>query len=113
MYESYYGLKESPFSLTPDPQYFYRSESHNRAYEQLRYGIQRREGFMILYGDIGLGKTTLCRAVLESMESNVQTALLLNPFLSEGDLLKSIVDDFGVKAPQDPNQVDGEQVKAS
>src|SRR5687768_8928588 len=99
MYEEYYGLSEPPFSLTPDPHYFYRSDAHNRAFEQLRYGIQRREGFMILYGDIGLGKTTLCRAVLEATESNVHTALILNPFVSETDLIKGILDDFGVTVP--------------
>ena len=96
MYEEYYGLKEPPFNLTPDPHYFYRSEAHNHAFEQLKYGIQRREGFMILYGDIGLGKTTLCRAVLESLQSDVHTALLLNPFLSEMDLIKAIIDDFEI-----------------
>lgn len=113
MYEEYYGLTEPPFSLTPDPHYFYRSESHNRAHEQLRYGIQRREGFMILYGDIGMGKTTLCRTVLESTDSNVHTALLLNPFLSELDLIKSILDDFGIMAPVDPNDPGAERKKAS
>jgi len=96
MYEEYYGLKEPPFSLTPDPHYYYRSGSHNRAHDLLRYGINRREGFMILYGDIGMGKTTLCRTVLESMDTSLPTALLLNPFLTEMDLIKAIVDDFGI-----------------
>jgi general secretion pathway protein A len=105
MYEEYYGLTEPPFSLTPDPHYFYRSESHNRAHELLSYGISRREGFMVLYGDIGMGKTTLCRTVLETTKTNVHTALLLNPFLSETDLIKAILDDFGV--------VDSEKRKAS
>src|SRR5688572_16816965 len=96
MYEEYYGLTEPPFSLTPDPKYFYRSEAHNRAFELLKYGIQRREGFMMLYGDIGAGKTTICRAVLDTIEKNISTALLLNPFLSETDLLRAILTDFGV-----------------
>jgi general secretion pathway protein A len=96
MYEEYYGLSEPPFSLTPDPKYFYRSEAHNRAFELLKYGIQRREGFMMLYGDIGAGKTTICRAVLDTIERNISTALLLNPFLFEIDLLKGILEDFGV-----------------
>ena len=96
MYEEYYGLTEPPFSLTPDPHYYYKSTSHNRAHELLRYGIDRREGFMVLYGDIGMGKTTLCRTVLESMDQSLPTALLLNPFLSEMDLIKAILDDFGI-----------------
>lgn len=99
MYEDFYGLVEPPFSLTPDPKYFYRSESHDRAFELLRYAIQRREGFMVVYGDIGTGKTTLCRAVLDNIGKNVCTALLLNPFLSELDLLKGILYDFGIAGP--------------
>src|SRR5215471_2943738 len=97
MYEEYYSLIEPPFSLTPDPKYFYRSESHHRAFELLQYAIRRREGFMVVYGDIGTGKTTLCRAVLDSIEKNFHTALLLNPFLTETDLLKTIVNDFNVR----------------
>ncbi|HYR84410.1 MAG TPA: AAA family ATPase [Terriglobia bacterium] len=99
MYEQYYDLIEPPFSLTPDPKYFYRSESHHRAFELLQYAIQRREGFMVVYGEIGTGKTTLCRAVLDTIEKNVHPALLLNPFLTEVDLLKAILADFGVSAP--------------
>ncbi len=99
MYEDFYSLVEPPFSLTPDPKYFYRSESHDRAFELLQYAIQRREGFMVVYGDIGTGKTTLCRAVLDNIGKNVCTALLLNPFLSELDLLKGILYDFGIPVP--------------
>jgi general secretion pathway protein A len=106
MYEQYYSLIEAPFSLTPDPKYFYRSESHHRAFELLQYSIQRREGFMVVYGDIGTGKTTLCRAVLDTIGKNVYTALLLNPFLSELDLLKGILYDFGITAPQGASKQD-------
>ena len=102
MYEEFYGFSESPFSLTPDPQFFYFGESHIRAYELLRYGIYRGEGFMILTGDIGTGKTTLCRMVLGKMEENLYTALLLNPFLSESDLLKGILQDFGMVSRESP-----------
>ena len=98
MYEQYYSLTEAPFSLTPDPKYFYRSDSHHRAFELLQYSIQRREGFMAVYGDIGTGKTTLCRAVLSAVGNHVYTALLLNPFLSELELLKGILHDFGIPA---------------
>src|SRR5438552_6783104 len=99
MYEQYYSLSEPPFSLTPDPKYFYRSESHHRSFELLQYAIQRREGFMIVYGDIGTGKTTLCRAVLDTIEKNVYTALLLNPFLTELDLLITVLNDYAVPFP--------------
>jgi general secretion pathway protein A len=96
VYEEFYGLSESPFSLTPDPKFFYQGASHIRAFELLRYGIYRGEGFIVVYGDIGAGKTTLCRTVLENLQQNIYTALLLNPFLSETELLRAILRDFGV-----------------
>src|SRR5918996_364033 len=96
MYEQYFGFAEKPFSLTPDPKYLYRSQSHANAFELLEYAIQRREGFVVVTGDIGTGKTTLCRALLEQIDRATFTALVLNPFLSEDDLLKRILQDFGV-----------------
>src|SRR6266480_501126 len=95
MYESYYGFTEKPFSLTPDPKYLYRSESHANAFDLLQYAIHRREGFVVVTGDIGTGKTTLCRALLEQIDRTTYTALVLNPFLTEEDLLKRILQDFG------------------
>jgi len=96
MYEQYYGFTEKPFSLTPDPKYLYRSQSHANAFELLQYAIERREGFVVVTGDIGTGKTTLCRALLEQIDQTTVTALILNPFLSEEDLLRRILQDFGV-----------------
>jgi general secretion pathway protein A len=96
MYESYYGFAEKPFSLTPDPKYLYRSQSHANAFDLLQYAIRRREGFVVITGDIGTGKTTLCRALLEQIDRTTFTALVLNPFLTEEDLLKRILQDFGV-----------------
>ncbi len=101
MYETYYGLAEKPFSLTPDPKYLYRSPSHANAFELLQYAIRRREGFVVVTGDIGTGKTTLCRALLEQIDRTTFTALVLNPFLSEEDLLKRILLDFGVISRDD------------
>jgi general secretion pathway protein A len=106
MYEQFYSLIEPPFSLTPDPKYFYRSESHHRAFELLQYAIQRREGFMVVYGEVGTGKTTLCRAVLDTIDKNVYSALLLNPFLTEIDLLKTVLSDFAIKAPKSSSKQD-------
>jgi type II secretory pathway predicted ATPase ExeA len=96
MYENYYGFAEKPFSLTPDPKFLYRSPSHAGAFELLQYAIRRREGFVVITGDIGTGKTTLCRALLEEIDRTTFTALVLNPFVSEEDLLKRILQDFGV-----------------
>src|SRR5207302_1964612 len=101
MYESYFGFHEKPFSLTPDPKYLYRSESHASAFDLLQYAIGRREGFVVVTGDIGTGKTTLCRALLERIDRTTFTALVLNPFLSEEDLLKRILQDFGVVSRED------------
>ena len=101
MYEQYYGFSEKPFSLTPDPKYLYRSPSHADAFDLLQYAIRRREGFVVVTGDIGTGKTTLCRALLEQIDRTTFTALVLNPFLSEADLLKRILLDFGVVSRDD------------
>ena len=101
MYEEYYGFTEKPFSLTPDPKFLYKSESHASAFDLLQYAVRRREGFVVVTGDIGTGKTTLCRALLEQIDRNTFTALVLNPFLSEEDLLKLILQDFGVVSRED------------
>lgn len=96
MYEEYYGFTEKPFSLTPDPKYLFKSASHANAFELFHYAVRRREGFVVITGDIGTGKTTLCRAILEQVDRKTFTALVLNPFLSEEDLLRLILQDFGV-----------------
>jgi general secretion pathway protein A len=101
MYEEHFGLTEKPFSLTPDPRFLYKSESHANAFELLQYAMRRREGFVVVTGDIGTGKTTLCRALLEQIDRRTFTALVLNPFLSEDDLLKLILQDFGVVSRAD------------
>ena len=95
MYKEFYGLREKPFTLTPDPQFLYLSESHRTAIESILYGIQQKEGFMVITGDIGTGKTTICRALLERLDKNVKTAVIFNSFLTEGKLLESILLDFG------------------
>src|SRR6478672_5608855 len=96
MYEEYYGFSEKPFSLTPDPKYLFKSASHANAFELLQYAVRRREGFVVITGDIGTGKTTLCRALLEQLDRKTFSALVLNPFLSEEDLLRLILTEFGV-----------------
>ena len=95
MYKEFYGLREKPFTLTPDPQFLYLSESHRTAIDSLHYGIEQREGFIVITGDIGTGKTTICRAFLEKLDKNVKTAVIFNSFLTEEELLESILLDFG------------------
>ena len=96
MYEAFYGFKEKPFTLTPDPRYFYPSRAHREALDHLLYGIREREGFIVITGDVGTGKTTLCRAVLGQVEEGTTTAVILNPILSEDELLRAILRDFGL-----------------
>lgn len=96
MYEEYYGFVQPPFSLTPDPRFLYRSESHDVALQQVWQAIRRKEGFIVLTGDIGTGKTTLCRTLLEQFDATTFTALILNPFLSVEELLREVLLSFGV-----------------
>jgi general secretion pathway protein A len=96
MYEDYFGFVQAPFSLTPDPRFLYRSESHDVALQQVWQAIRRKEGFIVLTGDIGTGKTTLCRTVLEQFDQATFTALVLNPFLSVEELLREVLISFGI-----------------
>ena len=96
MYEDYYRFRRQPFSPTPDPEFLYKSDSHQQALEQLLRGIGRSEGMLLLTGDIGTGKTTTTRALLRLLDKNVFTALVLNPFVSEDELLRVLLQDFGV-----------------
>jgi general secretion pathway protein A len=96
MYEAFFGLHEKPFSLTPDPAYFYRSDSHANAIDLIRHGIGQQTGPIVVTGISGAGKTTLCRTVLEELDRNTFTALVLNPYLSDEALLLLVLQDFGV-----------------
>jgi general secretion pathway protein A len=96
MYENFYGLKEKPFSLTPDPKFLFLSKEHKGAIDHIIYGMMQKEGFTCLTGDVGTGKTTICRALVETMDEGIQTALILNPLVSEEELLKCILQDFGI-----------------
>jgi general secretion pathway protein A len=96
MYEEFYRFGQPPFTLAPDPRFLYRSESHDEAIRLLMQAIRRREGFIVLTGDIGTGKTTVCRALLQQLDATTFTSLILNPFLSVEELLREILLDFGV-----------------
>jgi general secretion pathway protein A len=95
-YEPFFGLREKPFSLSADPRFFYSRASHGAAFDTLAAGIRRREGVLVLSGEVGTGKTTLCRAVLESLDQKTFAAFVPDPFLSREDLLKTLLVDFGV-----------------
>ncbi len=96
MYAAYFGLKENPFKLSPEPGYLFLSEQHRDALNYLIYGIKEKKGFVLISGDIGTGKTTLCRKLLNLLDESVETALIFNTAMSEVELLASVVKEFGV-----------------
>lgn len=98
MYQDFYGLKEMPFHITPDPKFLYLSPSHLEALQHLRYGLRERKGFLVLVGEVGCGKTTICRTFLDELDHDrVDTALILNPRINETGLLRAIVEELGEK----------------
>src|SRR4029450_6075209 len=100
-YEPYYGLNEKPFSLSADPRFLYKSRTHAPVFDELRAGIRRREGIIILTGEPGTGKTTLCRSVLAALDHKTFCAFVPDPFVSREDLLKMILIEFGVTSIDD------------
>jgi general secretion pathway protein A len=100
-YEPYYGLKEKPFSLSADPRFLYKSRTHAPTFDELRAGIRRREGIIVLTGEPGTGKTTLCRTVLEALDRKTFCTFVPDPFVSREDLLKMLLVDFGVMSIDD------------
>jgi general secretion pathway protein A len=96
VYLEYYGLTEPPFDITPNPRFLFYSAKHREAYNHLLYGIRERKGFVQLTGEVGAGKTTLCRALLEQLQGKYATALILNPVLNANELMKAIAVEFGL-----------------
>lgn len=96
MYKEFFGIKEEPFNLTPDPHFMYYSKRHMELLACLHYGVQWRKGFIEVTGEVGAGKTTVCRLFLDNLKNKAKTALILNPKLSEIQLLQAIVEDFGI-----------------
>ncbi len=101
MYNDYFGFREAPFNITPDPRFLFFSHTHQEAFDQLMFGIHQRKGFILLTGEVGSGKTTLCRAILEQLEPRFKTALILNPCMSATQLLRAILTELGLKAKRD------------
>src|SRR5437764_11880672 len=96
VYLQYYGLSEAPFDITPNPRFLFYSAKHREAFNHLLYGIRERKGFVQLTGEVGAGKTTLCRAMLEQLDGHYATALILNPVMSAEELIKAIAVEFGL-----------------
>jgi len=96
MYYDYYGLKENPFNVTSDPSFLYLSKAHKDAITYLLYGIKQKKGFLEMTGEVGAGKTTVCKALLQQLDNDTNTAFVLNSNLSELQLLEAILDDLGI-----------------
>ena len=96
MYESFYGLSEKPFNLTPDPDFLYLSSSHKKALAYLKFGIEAKEGFIQVSGEIGSGKTTILRSLLRSLGREIKTAYIVNPRGTFRQILRTILDQLNV-----------------
>ena len=99
MYQSYFGLTEAPFSIAPDPRYLYMSQRHQEALAHLRYGVNGGGGFVLLTGEVGAGKTTVCRCLLEQVPESCDVAYIFNPKLTVTELLSTICLEFGIAYP--------------
>ena len=104
MYEAHFGLSEKPFSIAPDPQYLFMSRPHQEAMAHLSYGVQQGGGFILLTGEVGTGKTTLCRNLLKRLPENINLALILNAAVQKDELLQSICDELEIKYKKNDSQ---------
>ena len=100
MYLDHFQLKETPFSISPDPRYLYLSDQHREALAHLVFGVERDGGFILLTGEVGTGKTTICRCLLDQLPEQCDVALVLNPRLTVRELLSTICDEFGIRYPK-------------
>lgn len=105
LYPKYFGLKEPSFSIAPDPHYLFLSEQHKEALAHLLYGAGESGGFVLLTGEVGTGKTTVCRAFLEQLPEGVEVALILNPAVTANELLLNLCDEFRIAVPEGERSV--------
>jgi general secretion pathway protein A len=97
MYYEFYGFKEPPFNLTPNSKFFFASQKHTEALDSLIYAINNRKGFIVITGEIGSGKTTVCRTLFNKLDKNTEIALITNTHLSSKDLLLTLLDDLEIE----------------
>lgn len=109
MYAPYFGLTQEPFSIAPDPRYLFMSERHREALAHLLYGLGGGGGFVLLTGEIGTGKTTVCRCFLEQMPDNCNVAYIFNPKLTVTELLQAICDEFHIPVPSSLRQAQADR----
>lgn len=95
MYEEFYGFRQSPFNITPDPRFLFYSDKHREAFNHVLYGLKERKGFIQITGEVGAGKTTLCRALLDELGPSYKTALILNPIMTGDQLIWLLLAELG------------------
>ena len=99
VYLNFFKLKEPPFSITPDPEFLFLSQTHHSAIEKVIYSIDTRMGFILLTGEVGTGKTTICRSIIDTLNTRAEIVYIINPSLSGRALIASILDDLGIQYP--------------
>src|SRR3954453_6867423 len=107
MYTQFFRLSQLPFSIAPDPRYLFMSERHREALAHLLYGVGSGGGFVLLTGEIGAGKTTVCRCFIEQIPANCRLAYIFNPKLTVAELLLSVCEEFGIALPPEQAGVKG------
>ena len=103
--QEFYGFKTQPFNITTDAELFFESQSHQEALASLMYGIEERKGLILITGEVGTGKTTLCKALLERLPKSVRSSFIMSPYFSDIQLLQAIVEDFGLE-PEKKTRLD-------
>jgi general secretion pathway protein A len=106
MYKTFYGFNENAFNITSDPAFFFESRHHKEAYAHLLYGIKGRKGIICMTGEVGTGKTTLCRILLNQIDTSIKTAFILNPSFSQIQLLQLISKDLGIPSSDKKNKLE-------
>src|SRR5438270_13978146 len=97
MYNEFYGFGEAPFNITPDPRFLFFSDKHREAFHHVLFGLRERKGFIQITGEVGAGKTTVCRAILDELGPSFRTALILNPMVNSAELMQSILEELALK----------------
>jgi len=105
MYRKYFGIRKAPFSIAPDPRYLFMSDQHREALGHLLYGIKSDGGFVLLTGEVGTGKTTICRRLLQQLPKSCIVAFIINPRLSVPELLAAICDEFRISYPKKASSI--------
>ena len=106
VYIDFFKLKEPPFSITPDPEFLFLSQTHHNAIEKVLYSIDTRMGFILLSGEVGTGKTTICRSIIDTLDARAEIVYIINPSLSGRALIASILDDLGIQYAADASKKD-------